>query len=181
MSDFFQLDDYGERWRTERHFGLYDPRNHNVAYSVGANQLLIADAEVFVSAGEALKFVPVDNNTSYNAIAPKDEKRCDGFLMSVSHRTLIFVELKNQFADSVSKDKRWLDKAVNQLYATLSRFKDVNAKEYCPPRSIRQAYASNKSGGYRVRRICASLQSKFLADTQYVLKVDYRIKVDNVL
>lgn len=181
MADFFQLEDCGENWRTEHQFGLYDPKNHNVAYSVGEDKLLIAEAVVTVGFGLPLKFVPVDNNKSYDSLAPRDEFRCDGFLMSASHKTIIFVELKNQFADSAKTDERWLRKAVCQLRATLSRFRAVNPVEYCPRDSIRVAYASNKSGGYRVSRICPALKSSFFRDTQYVLKVDYRIKIDNVI
>ena len=180
MGDFFSICVDAEHWHSEREFGIVDPRNGTVAYSVTGDKLQIANAVVNVITGKDLLFVPIDHNPKYEAFAPTDERRCDGFLMSKSHCTLIFIEIKAQSVFSVKDDRHWINDAVDQLRATISRFGQENPNEYCRPNSIRIAFAANRGGGYRVKRVLASMKSKFLQDTRYMLVVDGRISIENV-
>lgn len=181
VNDFFLLRPLTDGWQVDGPFGLVDPEEKDPTYVVDMTKELIAHAIVTIKKGRSVRFIPIDRNDQYDEIAPQNERRCDAFLHSVSRRTLVFVELKARGVSTVKEDKNWIDDAIEQLRQTIYRFAQVNKDAYMKRECLRFAYAANRGGGYRVRRMLPAMQSKFLQETNFILKVDYIVGLDEIM
>ena len=166
MGAFFDSPTPSEKWRRTQRFYLFDPEDGSVARS-----LLKPNGRenaVVVKSAQPIRFQPIDHHPIISTLFSVNEPIADGLLFSRSHRTVIFVELKN-------KKKHWQGRAVRQLSSTIAKF---FATESLDPASLscRRAYAANRSS-YNMNRPFFALTESFRHQTGFTLHFTNRISI----
>lgn len=150
MLDFFQILSPSESWHSGGIFFLKDPQAAGAqAFSCrpgGAYGISSVNA-IVKHTGDDLMFVPIDFNPLYVGQTPPNQFRCDGMLCSKSHKTVVFVELKNR-SNSPLNVTRWTIKGVAQLAAVVHQFKQCNPKEDALAVGEHAAYVCNQQSPY---------------------------------
>ena len=139
MADFFDITRTGSTtYKAGKKFGVVDPGRNLMAFSEPLRNVKNRYGAV-VEHVDAISFSPIDHNDSYEATCTEGERKCDFFLYTSSHRTLIFVELKDRCTSkcldplelkslldanpSISKGNVaadvWIDDVIEQLTDTI--------------------------------------------------------------
>lgn len=189
---FFDLAIASEPWRSDAVFYLRDRQDKTMAFSYDPSFGSASDADAVVSLTGKIRFAPIDFNPIYDGIAPVDEERCDGMLFSKTHKTIVFVELKDRSNQTKLNNKAWRKKAISQLHAVVKRFKEVEAVVDAMSGSVHRAYAANKQGSlitnpavkYNAAHSIASQERAFMHDPEtfgFRLVISNQIKLGVVV
>ncbi|TDB67337.1 hypothetical protein [Arundinibacter roseus] len=112
-------------------------------------------------------FTAIDNCIEIKGADGKMEKRCDGMLTYNS--TVIFVELKQRGA----KGNSWVEEAELQLKNSIKHFEKT---EFSESFNQKKAYISNSEHPkFKISQI--GRMEKFFRDTEYILRIEARIKL----
>lgn len=167
MIDFFPTEHIASS--SKRKFGICDrpaPAAEKAYIAEKQGQDLIAAVDNYYQI--KVNFVPVDHCIELRRPSGVMDNRCDGCLFYED--TIIFVELKQR----KGKGSQWVKEAEQQLRSTITHFerqdeaRNFHTKKAC--------IANSEKPFFRIGQ--AERMERFYIDTNYILKIESRIKIE---